>query len=636
MADHELQTNPPSKGIVFKLRYDTYTNWMNSDLILKPGEAAIAVFPNTNQLQPPKAVGVKIGDGRHYFDELPWIQALAADVYDWAKEANKPTYSANEITNLAEFVQAHSSGSGGGGGSSSGSYQIVWDANSSKYILQQWDEQSQSWNDTASEIDLSTILTRINTIERWANGATTNLGNIYDPITSIVYEEVIKYINKLDVDDTEVAHQFVTSVNEVDGKIQITRSIISASDITGGVLDTEYGGTGLTRLEEDELMVGSTNGTITTRTFVTEIDSTNRRSFATVGAIIDYVTQMTAGITGAMHFVGEATITIPINSRVDPQIVGYTFINAQPGDVILANNAQELVWTGSEWRLLGDEGSYAIKGSIVNTDIAEEANISQSKIDGLSDTLNGKVDKVEGKQLSTNDFNAEAKDKLDNIEYEAQVNVIEHVFLNNEEIQPTTVSNLEKSIDLHFNGMTPEQGEKLDGIEAGAQVNIIEQIQLNGTPVTPSNGVVNLEIREFTEQDAERLATVQENVIEHIYFDGVEQPPDSEKTVSITSNPHTEHINKIEHILVNGQEFLPQTINSVEKTVNLVLDDTVLNLNAIIGARYPTGAETYADIDVTSKKLELSHLAATGNVQHLLQTQDTYIILDCGNSTEVV
>lgn len=635
MADHELQTNPPSKGIVFKLRYDTVTNWMNSDLILKQGEAAIAAFPSANAFQPPKAVGIKIGDGRHYFDELPWIQALAADVYSWAKSIDKPTYQATEIVGLADYIAAHSGGSGGGS-AGSGSYQIVWDENSSKYILQQWNEQTQDWDNTTSEIDLGGILTRINNIERWANGATTSLGNIYDPIGAIVYDEVIKYINKLDVNDTAVAHQFVTSVAEVDGKIQISRSIIRASDITEGVLPTANGGTGLSRLEEDEIMVGSNNGTITTRTFVTTIDPSDRTSFATVGAIVDYIAQMTAGLTGAMHFVGEATIPVPINSHIDPQIVGYTFRSAQMGDVILANNTQELVWTGTEWRLLGDEGSYAIKGSITNIDIAEEANIAQSKIDGLTEVLSNKVDAVEGKDLSTNDFNNEYKEKLDNIEDEAQVNVIEHIFLNDEEVQPSTFSGLPKSVNLHFNGMTPEQGEKLEGIEAGAQVNVIEQIQLNNTPIPPVNGVVNIEVNEFTEQDAERLATVQENVIEHIIFDGTEQVPDEDKTVTIISNPHTEHINKIEHILVNGQEFLPQTINNVEKTVNLVLDDTVLNLNAIIGARYPSGANAYTDIPVFQKKLELSHLAATGNVQQLLQTQDTYIILDCGSSTDVV
>ena len=48
---------------------------------------------------------------------------------------------------------------------------------------------------------------------------------------------------------------------------------------------------------------------------------------------------MTAGLTGAMHFVGEATVMITNGSRVDPQIRDYYFRYAEPGDVILANNA---------------------------------------------------------------------------------------------------------------------------------------------------------------------------------------------------------------------------------------------------------------------------------------------------------
>jgi len=61
---------------------------------------------------------------------------LAADVYDWAKAIDKPTYSASEIIGLAEYIQNYSGGGSGGGSASSGSYQIVWDENTSKYILQ--------------------------------------------------------------------------------------------------------------------------------------------------------------------------------------------------------------------------------------------------------------------------------------------------------------------------------------------------------------------------------------------------------------------------------------------------------------------------------------------------------------------
>jgi len=80
------------------LRYDTYSHWMNSTIILLKGEAAICSFPYKNTIinsnstpeNTPPAIGIKIGDGEHYFYELPWVQGVAADVYSWAKTADKP------------------------------------------------------------------------------------------------------------------------------------------------------------------------------------------------------------------------------------------------------------------------------------------------------------------------------------------------------------------------------------------------------------------------------------------------------------------------------------------------------------------------------------------------------------------
>ena len=45
----------------------------------------------------------------------------------------------------------------------------------------------------------------------------------------------------------------------------------------------------------------------------------------------------------------------------------------------------------------------------MNVDIAQDANISQSKIANLAETLDTKVDKVEGKTLTSNDFTDEYK-----------------------------------------------------------------------------------------------------------------------------------------------------------------------------------------------------------------------------------
>jgi len=51
----------------------------------------------------------------------------------------------------------------------------------------------------------------------------------------------------------------------------------------------------------------------------------------------------------------------------------------------------------------------------------------------LAESLAGKVDKENGKGLSTNDYTTEDKTKLAGIEDDAQVNVIEHILLNDVE-----------------------------------------------------------------------------------------------------------------------------------------------------------------------------------------------------------
>ena len=80
------------------LKYDTYAQWVEKDPQLLVGEVAVVVVPaETGAVAKEPAVLFKVGDGAHKFSELQFTAGLAADVYDWAKAASKPTYSANEI-----------------------------------------------------------------------------------------------------------------------------------------------------------------------------------------------------------------------------------------------------------------------------------------------------------------------------------------------------------------------------------------------------------------------------------------------------------------------------------------------------------------------------------------------------------
>ena len=92
MADVTLNTR-------FKLSYDTYANWTSTNPVLYAGEMAVTTIPvgtSVEQTVPP-AVMFKVGDGTSHYNDLPWASGLAADVYEWAKQASKPSYTATEV-----------------------------------------------------------------------------------------------------------------------------------------------------------------------------------------------------------------------------------------------------------------------------------------------------------------------------------------------------------------------------------------------------------------------------------------------------------------------------------------------------------------------------------------------------------
>ncbi len=76
-----------------QLKYDSYEKWNQSSVVLKAGEIAIAHLGPANKDNSTHASGqhpvlIKVGDDAHTFAQLPWLSAIAADVYAWAKKEN--------------------------------------------------------------------------------------------------------------------------------------------------------------------------------------------------------------------------------------------------------------------------------------------------------------------------------------------------------------------------------------------------------------------------------------------------------------------------------------------------------------------------------------------------------------------
>lgn len=247
--------------------------------------------------------------------------------------------------------------------------------------------------------------------------------------TGSVSKAITDKVSTLNNTDAAVAGQFVTEVKETDGIVAVKRAKLAASDIPALTHDKiSDWGTELAKKQDTLTIADSYNA------------ETN--PVATKKTVTDAV----AGLSGAMHFVGQSTTdpTLPAG----PTIEGVTSYAA--GDVVTFGTKEYVKDKTGTWVLLGDEGSYAVKGAISNADIADDAAIAQSKIAGLPDALanrytkeeaNGKfVAKETGKSLVSDTLIA----KLEGVAEGAQANVVEKVKVNGTALIPDAA----KSVDI--------------------------------------------------------------------------------------------------------------------------------------------------------------------------------------------
>lgn len=361
-----------------QLKCDTYENWQANDIVLKNGEIGFCVIPaDTGAAQTEPTVMAKIGDGTKKYSELDWMSAKAADVYDWAKAATKPTYQATEIEGLDDFISGEVN-------DTNTQYQIVQNGNLG-FKLQKKDIGDPDFT------DVNTITLVAPTLAPGsANGtvayngadvavtglkdaAYTTVADIIEQVTGPAEPEepatgadntiagakayADEKVAALDFTDAAVEHQFITAVNETDGVVSVVRAQPAIADING--LDTALAA------KQDTVV------------FNTAYDASSNKA-----ATMTDVTNAVAGLSGAMHFVGTST-TDPAGGTVT---IGEEAYTGKSGDVVLYNQ-KEFVFNGTKWIELGDETSYAIKGSIKDADIASDAAIAASKVAGLETAI---------------------------------------------------------------------------------------------------------------------------------------------------------------------------------------------------------------------------------------------------------
>lgn len=344
-----------------QLKYDSWNNWNKTaakSLVLKQGELATVYVPastSSGETTSEPAFLLKVGDGTTAFENLPWVQAKAADVYEWAKAANKPTYSASEISGLDAYISGQVK-------DTNTKYQIVQKSTDlHKITLQKQELGETGWTD----VDTITIPDNDTTytLTSGDNNGTVKFNNAEVAVTglkSAAYQESSAFDSAgaasavLGKSTDSAGAATVYGANKAAANAQATAN--AAMPKTGGTFTGNVSVPAPTADAHAARKVDVSNAQTAAAT-----DATTKANQALADAKA-YTDTKTAGLTGAMHFVGTST--------TDPTLTAGPTIDGKPysgksGDVVLWGK-KEFVYNGTAWTLLGDEGSYALKTTTVN------------------------------------------------------------------------------------------------------------------------------------------------------------------------------------------------------------------------------------------------------------------------------
>lgn len=576
-----------------QLKYDTYTNWHTNNPVLKTGELAIAEIPaDTGTVPNEPAYLLKVGNGTDHFNDLDWISGKAADVYGWAKAATKPTYQASEITGLEDFIAGKIQ-------DTNTKYQIVKNGNMG-FKLQSQEKGVGTWTDV-NEITLTAPTYTLD--EGSTNGTvafngedvpvhglgsaaytessaydaagaasgvqTTLTGTAADASTVNTIHGAKKYADEKATAAQTAAKGYadeLIAALDSDGQTAGTGEVISVVTQADGVITVQK--KTLAEADIPALTTAKITGldTALARKQDTLVFNTAYNASSNKAATMADVNNAVSGLSGAMHYVGEST-TDPAGGTAT--VEGHE--DWASGDVV-TYNAKEYVYDGENWRELGDESSFAVKGSIVDSDIAAGANIAQSKIAGLEAALASKA-------------------------------------------TPANITSAIQALDMA--SVSVGTGKKITAIE-----------EVDGVVSVTTGAIVAGDIPELPQSKITNLTTdlaAKANASTVTALDG---RVDALETAIGEGGSVAQQITEAINALDKGDSNTPnQFVTSVSQNNGLIsvarAQPTIANINGLQGA-----------LDLKANDADLATVAKTGKIDDLTQTNT--LILNCGSSSTVI
>lgn len=407
-----------------KLKYDTYANWIKNDPKLLAGEAAVAVIPaSTGAVQQEPAILIKIGDGTKKFSELEFISGKAADIYDWAKADKKPTYQASEIGGLSDYISGEIQ-------DTDTQYKLEADKdNGRKFYLYAKAKGGEFGTTPVSTIEIPETVYTLAT--GTANGTVKFNGTdvAVKGLGSAAYTDSTAYDAAGAADDALAAAK--TYANGKDAAITAAQT---AADNAQAAAEAAQG--------DVDALEGKV-GTVTEGKTVVQMIA-DAQAAATYND-----TEVKNSIKANKDAIDKLNGTSAVEGSVDKKIAdAINDFSTKVSEDNTVNTFKELIDYAAT-----HQGEYSTLSGEVQTNKNAIATLNGTGAGSVTKTVNdavsaaqetlqsdidGKVDKVTGKGLSTNDYTTDEKNKLKGIAAGAQVNVIETVKVNGVALTPSS------------------------------------------------------------------------------------------------------------------------------------------------------------------------------------------------------
>lgn len=398
-------------------KIDTFANWQANNPKLLNGEIAIVVVPaKAGAVAQEPAILFKVGDGVKLFKELGWASGIAADVYDWAKAASKPSYSADEIDGLESYIAGQIQ-------DTDTQYKIEVDADDPhKYYLYS-KSKGGAWGTTP----ISTITIPADKVYTLVEG--TANGTVKFDGTDVKVHGLgsAAYTDSTAYDAKGAADTALAAAKEyANGKDASIAEAKAAGDNAKAAVDALSKKVGT--VPSDKTVVQMIADAKTDATY----DDTAIK--ASIKTNTDAITKLNGADTvdGSVDkkikdAINKFATDVSDNSTIDTfkELIDYA-ASHQGEYSTLSGEVQK---NTTAIATLNGDGAGSVTKAVSDAVDAAKAELQTS--------IGGKVDKEEGKGLSTNDYTTTEKTKLSGIAEGAQVNVIEEIQVNGTKVAPS-------------------------------------------------------------------------------------------------------------------------------------------------------------------------------------------------------